>query len=204
MRLISIHIFKWKSEDAKLWCSEMNLTDLWFYQRGIAKDLINFNAMTIAGRIPKGNKGSITLENDVGRCHCWVTKDGIAATAMTCNDYPERAAYTLLNKIIFDFGDKFNGTDVLTKDPTPGKQLEFPELEVYLRDWQNPHEADKLLKIEKELEEVSTIVHKNLKDLLERGEAMEELMDKSETLNQASVAFYKQAKKNNTRCCNVA
>ena len=182
----------------------MNLSDLWFYQRGIAKDLITFNSQTIAGRIPLGNKASITLENDVGVCHCWVTQDGIAATAMTDNEYPERAAYTLLNKLIMEFRDQFQSAGVLDQDPIEKKPLKFPQMEIFLRDWQNPHEADKLLKIEKELEEVSEIVHKNLKDLLARGEAMEDLMDKSESLNQASVQFYKQAKKNNTRCCSIA
>jgi len=31
MRLISLHIYKWNAENAKLYCSEMNLQDLWFY-----------------------------------------------------------------------------------------------------------------------------------------------------------------------------
>ena len=69
--------------------------------------MINFNSRTIAGRIPKGNKASIKLENDVGMCHCWVTQDGIAATALTDNEYDERAAYTLLNKLIMDFREEF-------------------------------------------------------------------------------------------------
>ena len=107
MRLIALHLYKWKPEDAKLYCSDMSLNDLWFYQRGIAKDLINFNSRTIAGRIPKGSKASITLENDVGKCHCWVTQDGIAATALTDNEYDERAAYTLLNKMLMEFRETF-------------------------------------------------------------------------------------------------
>ena len=113
----------------------MNLQDLWFYQRGIAKDLINFNSQTIAGRIPLGNKASITLENDVGKCHCWVTQDGIAATAMTDNEYPERAAYTLLNKLIMDFKEEFAGKDILRKDYAGDCAVKFPAMEVYLRDW---------------------------------------------------------------------
>ena len=65
-------------------------------------------------------------------------------------------------------------------------------------------EADKLLRIERELQEVQDIVHKNLQDLLKRGEAMEELMARSNDLNTASVSFYKKAKKANTRCCNIS
>ena len=76
-------------------------------------------------------------------------------------------------------------------------------MEVFLREWQNPMEADKLLKIERELQDVQDIVHQNLQDLLKRGEAMDELMAKSGDLNKSSVAFYKKAKKANSGCCNV-
>ena len=64
-------------------------------------------------------------------------------------------------------------------------------------------EADKLLRIERELQDVQDIVHQNLQDLLKRGEAMDELMAKSNDLNTASVDFYKKAKKANSRCCNI-
>ena len=159
MRLVALHIYKWKAEDAKLYCSELQLQDLWFYQRGVAKDLINFNCRTIAGRIPLGNKASISLENNVGKCHCWVTLDGIAATALTDNEYDERAAYTLLNKLIMEFRDTFQPTGILDRELTADHPLQFANLEIYLREWQNPHEADKLLRIERELQEVQDIVH---------------------------------------------
>ena len=203
MRLVGLHIYKWKAKDAKLYCTQMDLSDLWFYQRGIAKDLINFNSRTIAGRIPLGNKASITLENDVGKCHCWVTQDGIAATAITDNEYPERAAYTLLNKLIMEFRDTFQPQGLLDRDLTEDHPVEFERIETYLREWQNPHEADKLLRIERELQDVQDIVHQNLQDLLKRGEAMEDLMQKSNDLNQVSVDFYRKAKKTNSKCCNV-
>ena len=130
--------------------------------------------------------------------------DGIAATAITTSDYDERAAYTLLNKLIMEFRDTFQPTGILQQNLTADHPVTFAQLEVYLREWQNPMEADKLLKIEKELQEVQDIVHKNLQDLLKRGEAMEELMARSNDLNTASVSFYKKAKKANTRCCNIS
>jgi hypothetical protein len=55
MRLIALHVYKWDKEDAKMLCTEQNLQELWFYQRGIAKEHINFNSRVIAGRIPPGN-----------------------------------------------------------------------------------------------------------------------------------------------------
>lgn len=70
---------------------------------------------------------------------------------MTDAEYPEKAAYSLLNKMIMEFRDHHGeGLAKITAD-TP---LKFEPLEAFLKDWQNPHEADKLLKIEKELFEV--------------------------------------------------
>lgn len=46
-------------------------------------------------------------------------------------------------------------------------------MEQMLKAWQNPAEADKLLMVEKELEKVTEIMHKNLKDLLDRGESVD-------------------------------
>lgn len=53
------------------------------------------------------------------------------------------------------------------------------------------------MKIEKELFEVKEIVHKNLTDLLKRGEELDTLMERSKDLNTVSRDFYKKAKKQN-------
>ena len=151
MRLIALHVYKWDPEDAKLLCTEQNLQELWFYQRGTAKEFINFNSRVIAGRINPGHQASISLEQGVGICHCWTAHDGITATAMTDAEYPEKAAYALLNKVILEFREAYGKS--LAKI-TADTQLQFPALEALLKEWQNPHEADKLLKIEKELFEV--------------------------------------------------
>ena len=60
-----------------------------------------------------------------------------------------------------------------------------------------------MLKIEKELHEVKEIIHKNLSDLLKKGEQLDELMVKSKDLSKVSVDFYKKAKKQNQKCCSM-
>ncbi len=83
------------------------------------------------------------------------------------------------------------------------RNLKYANLEVFLKKWQNPHEADKLLQIEKDLHDVKEIIHKNLADLLKKGEQLDELMVKSKDLNKVSVEFYKKAKKQNSKCCGL-
>jgi synaptobrevin homolog YKT6 len=79
---------------------------------------------------------------------------------------------TLLTKLIMDFREKYKNSGIL-ESATTDQQLKYEEMEKFLKDWQNPQEADKLLAIEQELQEVTNIMHKNLKDLLDRGENIE-------------------------------
>ena len=85
-------------------------------------------------------------------------------------EYPEKAAMMLLTKLIMDFREKHK--DAIAS-ATKDIQVKFPEMEQMLKAWQNPAEADKLLMVEKELEKVTEIMHKNLKDLLDRGESVD-------------------------------
>ena len=43
-------------------------------------------------------------------------------------------------------------------------------------------------------------MHKNIEEVLNRGETLDALMDKSEDLSATSLTFYKQSKKQN-QCC---
>ncbi|CAI7834703.1 unnamed protein product [Closterium sp. NIES-53] len=66
----------------------------------------------------------------------------------------------------------------------------------------DPVEADKLMKIQKELDETKFILHKTIDSVLERGEKLDTLVEKSNDLSMASQLFYQQAKKNN-QCCKM-
>ena len=69
-----------------------------------------------------------------------------------------------------------------------------------LAKYQDPHEADKLSKIQKDLDDIKDVMHKNIEEVLQRGENLDSLMDKSEDLSATSVQFYRKAKAQNA-CC---
>ncbi len=62
-------------------------------------------------------------------------------------------------------------------------------------------QADKLTKIQQDLDETKIILHKTIESVLDRGEKLDQLVDKSNDLSLASQMFYKQARKTNS-CCN--
>ena len=96
-----------------------------------------------------------------------------------------------------DFREFFEDNPQVYTHAMKDAQLPYSNLEVFMKKWQDPHEADKLMKKEKELFEVKEIIHKNLSDLLKRGEELDTLMAKSKDLSTVSVDFYKKAKKQN-------
>ena len=67
----------------------------------------------------------------------------------------------LLNNLILDFRDYFAADPTVYENAVAdlvGK-LPYPNLANLLKKWQDPSEADKLMKVEKELFEVKEIMH---------------------------------------------
>ena len=71
-----------------------------------------------------------------------------------------------------------------------------------LTKFQDPAAADKLLKIQRELDETKIVLHKTIDSVLARGEKLDNLVEKSSDLSMASQLFYKQARKSNS-CCGM-
>lgn len=76
--------------------------------------------------------------------------------------------------------------------PSTVTSLPYAELKTYLAKYQNPEEADTIMKIQKELDETKVTVLDTVEKLLERGEKMSELVAKSNNLSTSSKAFYTQ------------
>ena len=89
VKLISLNVYKYEEEDSKLLATASDLSICSFWKRGVAKQLIAFNSRLVSGRIPPDNKAVVNLENNMAKCYCYCSTDGISATAIVDNDYPE-------------------------------------------------------------------------------------------------------------------
>ncbi|KAF4967876.1 hypothetical protein FSARC_4643 [Fusarium sarcochroum] len=68
--------------------------------------------------------------------------------------------------------------------------LAFPELKEYLSKYQDPHQPDSILKIQKELDETKIVIHKTIESVLHRGEKLDDLVARSDGLSAQSKLFY--------------
>lgn len=78
----------------------------------------------------------------------------------------------------------------------------LPKVEESLLKYQEPTNVDKILKLDKQLNETKEVLYQTIDKVLARGEKLDELVAKSDGLSAQSKLFYKQAKKTNS-CCIV-
>jgi|TARA_R110002003_G_scaffold55_5_gene4997 hypothetical protein len=112
---------------------------------------------------------------------------------ITDNEYPVHVVKGLCRKIAYDFKVKYppSAWASATKDTPLLSMPEFPEL---IKKYQNPEEADNIVKIQKELDETKTVLHKTIESVLERGEKIDNLVAKSDDLSAQSKMFYTQVR----------
>jgi hypothetical protein len=101
---------------------------------------------------------------------------------ITNKEYPQSTAFQLLNCL---------------KGISSHKNIN----ELFVQ-YQNPFEADKLLKIRHEIDETKIILLDSLDKLREREEDLKALLDKTDNLSADAITFNIEARKLN-RCCHL-
>ena len=79
----------------------------------------------------------MTLENNVGKCYCYTSLDGISATAITDNEYPEQPAFIMLNTLILDFRDHFASDPSVYENAVTdlAGKLPYDQINVFIKKW---------------------------------------------------------------------
>lgn len=197
MKLVALTIYKWKEDSpVELFtCNELGFVPFFpFYLRSNLRDQIKFHSRLVSGRTQIGSRQSTDDDLNIGKFHSWVHPQGVAAVICADGEYPMRVAFTLLSEAIRIFLEQNAGK---WEDVPADTAIQCPDIEVLFAKFQDPSEGDKLAKIEKDLDEAKGIVMQSVEDLLKRGESLDSLMQKSKDLTDASVDFYRQAKRNN-------
>ncbi|KKK25246.1 hypothetical protein ARAM_003189 [Aspergillus rambellii] len=119
---------------------------------------------------------------------------GLTGVIISDEEYPSLAAHQVLSKMLDEF---------ITQNPAAASAnppVSFPALRTYITQYQDPQNVGSILKIQKELDETKVVLHKTIESVLERGEKLDDLVQKSEGLSSQSKMFYTSAKKQNS-CC---
>lgn len=206
-----------------------DLSGFGYFQRASVREMISFLARTIVQRTQAGSRQ--TVRQDDYYCHVVCHSGdgpsgggGLAGVAVTDRDYPATAAFCVVAKAIEELenggggggaggASASDGAAAAAAAPAPFPPFDWrapredcegalPALESCLLRYQDPAAADKLTKIQRDLDETKVILHQTIDSVLRRGEKLDALVDKSADLSLASQMFYKQARRTNS-CCKM-
>jgi len=197
MKIYYIGILKNEEKPAHELAVEKDLNSYSRFTRSNYGEFMTLFSKTVAERTRPGQRQDI--EEQAYTFHAYGRTEGIAGIIISDQDYPALVAHQLLSKVVDEFLSKHPRSSFSSSNPSP---LPFPELKDYIVKYQDPQQADSIMKIQKELDETKIVLHKTIESVLERGEKIDTLVSKSNDLSSQSKAFYTQAKKQNS-CCVV-
>merc|ERR1712159_973223 len=204
MKVISVALWATKGEgnEAVLWCKYSDLADFNYFTRGKVEEFDTFVSRTVVERTPVGMRQAV--QHDAYMAYCRVRPDGLGCTVLTDQEYDQRIAFGLAEKCLDDFLAQYPSEWKAQAAGAPGQSDVMPcaAVEENLAKFQNPVEADKITRMQKELDEVQEILAKSIDQVLQRGEKLDDLVEKSGELSDGAKAFY-DTSKNQTGCCVV-
>nr|KJB54022.1 hypothetical protein B456_009G054600 [Gossypium raimondii] len=194
MKITSLLVLKCnpKGSDPIILANATDVSHFGYFQRSSVREFIVFVARTVAKRTPPGQRQSV--QHEEYKVHAY-NRNGLVALGFMDDHYPVRSAFSLLNQVLDEYLKNFG-------ESWRTVQADSAQSWPYLEEALDPAEADKLLKIQRELDETKIILHKTIDSVLERGEKLDSLVEKSSDLSAASQMFYKQAKRTN-QCCTL-
>ncbi|KAK9481395.1 Longin-like domain-containing protein [Lipomyces japonicus] len=197
MKLYYIGIFRNSSKPSQELCAGKELSSFSFFERKSVGEFMTFFSNTVAERTLPSQRQSV--EENEYIAHTYARAEGIAGVIVADKEYPIRVAYSLLNRLLDQFLAQFPKAEWSQGTVT----LQFAELDSAIAKYQNPTQADSIMRVQQELDETKIVLHKAIESVLQRGEELDSLVAKSSALSTTSKMFYKEAKKTNS-CCIIA
>lgn len=125
-------------------------------------EFMNFFSRTVAERTSAGQRQSIQENSYTAHVYSRAS-DNLAGVIVTDAEYPVRVVFSLLNKILDEFTTRFRKEEWEQKagqSRSSGKQVlvEWRELADYILKYQDPKQADTIMKVQQELDETKIIL----------------------------------------------
>ncbi|EEB05875.1 SNARE Ykt6 [Schizosaccharomyces japonicus yFS275] len=197
MKLYGINVLRYDPKPVQLLSTVSDLSSFSFFQRSTVGEFMGFFTKTVTERTSPGQRQDVEQSDYV--FHVYNRSDGLCGVIISDKEYPMRVAYTLLNKVLDEFLAKYPRN----KWAEGAVTLPFPELDTYISKYQDPKQADTIMRVQQELDETKDVLHKTIESVLARGEKLDDLIQRSDNLSAQSRMFYKSAKKQNS-CCIIA
>ncbi|PYH88640.1 vesicle transport protein ykt6 [Aspergillus ellipticus CBS 707.79] len=164
MKLLYLGILQNAQAPAVELCAERELSSYSRFTRGNISEFMTMFSKTVAERTKQGQRQDIQEQDFT--FHVYARTQGIAGVIISDNEYPSLAAHQVLSKMLDEFL-ALNPNAPSSREPIP-----FASLKTYIQAYQDPHQVDSILKIQKELDETKIVLHKTIESVGVRPESM--------------------------------
>ncbi|KAI9770000.1 MAG: palmitoyltransferase [Geoglossum simile] len=188
MKIYYIGVIRNETKPAYELCCEKDLSSYSRFTRDNYGEFMTLFSKTVAERTKPGQRQDIQEQSYT--FHAYGRTEGVAGIIISDQAYPALVAHQLLSKVVDEFLTLHPRSKWATQTPPPSLQLQ--QLKEYLTKYQDPAQADSIMKIQKELDETKIVLHKTIESVLERGEKIDSLVAKSDGLSAQSKMFYTQ------------
>ncbi|CAG9460138.1 unnamed protein product [Pedinophyceae sp. YPF-701] len=160
----------------------------------------NFSAIAVkcVERLPPGNpRFTYTADRHTFN---YLTEQGLTYCVVADQEYGRQIPFAFLERAKSDFQTRYGDADGVPADRI---RKEFsPKLKEHMN-WcmMNPEEIDKVAAVQKKVDEVRNVMVDNIEKVLERGERIEELVDKTDNLRYQADRFQKQSRQVRNQMC---
>ncbi|GMI35419.1 hypothetical protein TrCOL_g6361 [Triparma columacea] len=124
----------------------------------------------------------------------YVVSGSLTYLCMSDSQNQHRLPFAFLSKVEEVFTSKY-GSQALTAIAFSMNEEFSPVLKKEMEFYNNNPEADAVTKVKGQIEDVKNVMVENIEKVLERGEKIELLVDKTDRLNQQAFKFEKQSKR---------
>lgn len=116
------------------------------------QEFLTFFSATLCERTANGIRQSVEQDQNTG--YVFTNIQGLSCVIICDKEYPQRVAFALINRILEEFCNKYSREMWMSSS----KELEFEALKLYLEKYQNPQEADAIMRVQRELDETKVIL----------------------------------------------
>ena len=133
----------------------------------------------------------------------YVIDEGVCFLTLSQSSYNKRLVFGFLEELRCSFkafvetesGPGQTYSDAIASASHPYAFIKFDQtIQRKRRDFSNPGTSDNMRRLKEELTDITNIMSQNIDDILKRGENLDDLGQRSQTLKSSSKVFAKQAK----------
>ena len=205
MPIYSLKLFNHIGDRNILLANSENFKDLPFLLRysKSTREMFLFLSRMFIGQTVKGYNSGCKENGYMG--WSYIDNENMGCVIITDIDYDKRVAHIVMRKAMDMFKSESENWDWQTREDDVDKSKICEYIDDLIMDYYEPKEKDSILKINNNIDKTKEVLHQSIEKMLERGEKIDVLIQKSNDLSLGSKKFLKKSKEMNSWCnnCNI-